>query len=109
MALVANEKNAAKTKCLGLISVCFWLDFTIQFLVLWVCKNRALLSCVVGFSASETVKVSSVTLFVQKSFLVLLVRFLRRCKFQVVSLSSRFETTPDLSASKHIKFVVCKV
>ncbi|MGL1254384.1 hypothetical protein ACSTLX_21610, partial [Vibrio parahaemolyticus] len=53
-ALVANEKNAAKTKCLGLMSVCFWLDFTIQFLVLWVCKNRALLSCVVGFSASET-------------------------------------------------------
>ncbi|EHH1283548.1 hypothetical protein J7G19_004544 [Vibrio parahaemolyticus] len=41
--------------------------------------------------------------------LVLLVRFLRRCLFQVVSLSSRFDTTPDLSASKHIKFIVCKV
>ncbi|EGQ9249975.1 hypothetical protein F9H63_22600 [Vibrio parahaemolyticus] len=27
----------------------------------------------------------------------------------VVSLTSRFETTPDLSASKHIKFIVCKV
>ncbi len=27
----------------------------------------------------------------------------------MVSLSSRFETTPDLSASKHIKFVVRKV
>ncbi len=35
--------------------------------------------------------------------------FLRRCLFQVVSLTSRFETTPDLSASKHIKFVVRKV
>ncbi|EKA7361376.1 TPA: DUF3265 domain-containing protein [Vibrio parahaemolyticus] len=29
--------------------------------------------------------------------------------FQAVSLTSRFDTTPDLSASKHIKFVVCKV
>ncbi|EGU0168832.1 DUF3265 domain-containing protein [Vibrio parahaemolyticus] len=34
---------------------------------------------------------------------------MRRCLFQVVSLSSRFETTPDLNASKHIKFIVCKV
>ncbi|HCD1288966.1 TPA: hypothetical protein I7691_RS22230 [Vibrio parahaemolyticus] len=27
----------------------------------------------------------------------------------VVSFSSRFETTPDLNASKHIKLIVCKV
>ncbi|PMT73613.1 hypothetical protein C1S86_25890 [Vibrio parahaemolyticus] len=32
-------------------------------------------------------KVSSVTLFVQRFFLVLLVRFLRRCNFQVVSVT----------------------
>ncbi len=54
-------------------------------------------------------KVRIVRLVFQKRFLVLLVRFLRRCLFHVVSLSSRFETTTDLSASKHIKFVVCKV
>ncbi|WP_329957408.1 hypothetical protein [Vibrio diabolicus] len=30
-------------------------------------------------------------------------------KIHVVSLSSRFEITPDLNASKHIKFIVCKV
>ncbi|TOF91819.1 hypothetical protein CGJ15_24005 [Vibrio parahaemolyticus] len=29
-ALVANEKNAAKTKYLGLRSVCFWLNFRIS-------------------------------------------------------------------------------
>ncbi len=29
-ALVANEKNAAKTKYLGLRSVCFWLGFRIS-------------------------------------------------------------------------------
>ncbi|ARR06124.1 hypothetical protein Vc3S01_1362 [Vibrio campbellii] len=40
---------------------------------------------------------------------MLSVRFLQRCLFQVVSLSSRFETTSDLNASKHIKFVVRKV
>ncbi len=54
-------------------------------------------------------KVRTVRLVFQKRFLVLSVRFLRRCLFQVVSLSSRFETTPDLNASKHIKFVVRKV
>ena len=54
-------------------------------------------------------KVRTVRLVFQKRFLVLSVRFLRRCLFQVVSLSSRFETTPDLSASTHIKFIVCKV
>ncbi|MDF5311844.1 hypothetical protein P3633_23560 [Vibrio parahaemolyticus] len=30
-------------------------------------------------------------------------------KIHVVSLSSRFETKPDLSASKHLKLIVCKV
>ncbi|TOJ26798.1 hypothetical protein CGI29_23830 [Vibrio parahaemolyticus] len=53
--------------------------------------------------------VRTVRLVSQKRFLVLSVRFLRRCLFQVVSLSSRFETTPGLNASKHIRFVVRKV
>ncbi len=50
-----------------------------------------------------------VRLSVKKRFFVLLVRFLRRCLFHVVSLISRFETTPDLDASKHIMFVGHKV
>ncbi len=54
-------------------------------------------------------KVRTVRLVLQKRFLVLSVRFLRRFMFQVVSVSRRFETTPDLCASKHIKFVVRKV
>ncbi|MBE4485272.1 hypothetical protein HJ010_24140 [Vibrio parahaemolyticus] len=54
-------------------------------------------------------KVLIVRLVFQKRFLVLSVRFLRRCLFHVVSLSSRFETTPGLSASKHLKLIVCKV
>ncbi len=54
-------------------------------------------------------KIRTVRLVFQKCFLVLLVRFLWRRLFQVVSLSRCFETTPDLSASKHIKFVVRKV
>ncbi|AUW04765.1 hypothetical protein D0784_09335 [Vibrio campbellii] len=54
-------------------------------------------------------KVRIVRLVFQKCFLVLSVRFLRRCLFHVVSLSRRFETTPDLSASKHIEFIVFKI
>ena len=54
-------------------------------------------------------KVRTVRLAFQKHLLVLSVRFLRRCLFEVVSLNSRIETTPDLNASKHIKFVVRKV
>ena len=50
-----------------------------------------------------------VRLSVQKRFLVLLASFLRRCMFYVVSLSSRFDTTSDFNASKHIKFDVRKV
>ncbi|HAS6630720.1 TPA: hypothetical protein I7260_23870 [Vibrio parahaemolyticus] len=45
-----------------------WLDFLFQKLVYML-------------------KVSSVTLFVQRRFLVLLARFLRRCIFQVVSVT----------------------
>ncbi|TOQ83850.1 hypothetical protein CGG87_23265 [Vibrio parahaemolyticus] len=41
-ALVVNEKNAAKTEYLGLMSVCFWLGFAIQILVFQVCANQAL-------------------------------------------------------------------
>ncbi len=29
-ALVANEENVAKAECLGLMFVCFWLDFRIS-------------------------------------------------------------------------------
>ncbi len=54
-------------------------------------------------------KVRIVRLVFQKHFLVLLVRFQRRCLFHVVSLSSRCETTPDLSASKYIEFIVFKI
>ncbi|EGR2558642.1 hypothetical protein DX887_22890 [Vibrio alginolyticus] len=44
----------------------------------------------------------------QKCFLVLQARFLRRGLFQVVSVTSRSKSKPDLSASKHIKIMVSK-
>ncbi len=53
-------------------------------------------------------KVLIVKLSFQKCFLVLHVRFLRRGLFQVVSVTIRFESKPDLSASKHIKIMVSK-
>ncbi len=54
-----------------------------------VCENRALVSCAVCFLFQKPIyllKVSSVTLSVQKIFLVLLGRYLRRFEFQVVSV-----------------------
>ncbi|EGR3004299.1 hypothetical protein DC850_23400 [Vibrio parahaemolyticus] len=47
-------------------------------------------------------KTSTVTLSIKKGFLVWLLRFLRRCLFQVVSVTG-FETAPDLSFLKRIK------
>ncbi len=53
-------------------------------------------------------KVLIVKLSFQKRLLVLLVRFLRRGLFQVVSVASRCKSKPDLNASKHIKIMVSK-
>lgn len=53
-ALVANEKNGTKTKCLGLRSSAFGSVFVFQLLVDWVCGNRSLVSFVVEFSILET-------------------------------------------------------
>ncbi len=53
-ALVANEKNGTKTKCLGLRSSAFGSVFVFQLLVVWVCENRSLVSFVVEFSILET-------------------------------------------------------
>ncbi|OUD38227.1 hypothetical protein BS623_23395 [Vibrio parahaemolyticus] len=44
-ALVANEKNAAKTEYLGLVFVLFWLGFVFQILVFQGCANQALFFC----------------------------------------------------------------
>ncbi len=97
----------------GQSSVCSWLQlcpvsllvqkqiYSLKSCLLWCCKFHVV--------SVTLLKVRTVRLAFQKRFLVLSVRFLRRCLFQVVSLSSRFETTSDLSASKHIKFVVRKV
>ncbi|EGQ8146210.1 hypothetical protein F3533_22995 [Vibrio parahaemolyticus] len=44
-ALVANEKNAAKSECLGLMSVCFWLGFLISISSYLACENRSSVFC----------------------------------------------------------------
>ena len=69
-----------------------------------------------AFSLVWCVHVVSVTLLKelivklspQKRMLVLSVRFLRRGLFQVVSVTSRYKSKPDLNASKHIKIMVSK-
>ncbi|TOK32056.1 hypothetical protein CGI20_25245 [Vibrio parahaemolyticus] len=58
--------------------------------------------------SATLLKVCTVRLSFQKVLLVLLVRFLRCCRFQVVSVTSRFETTPDLTALKYVVFLFAK-
>ncbi len=97
----------------GQSRVCFWLQLRSVSLLaqklIYLLKGRFLWCGKFHVVLVTLLKVRTVRLVFQKRFLVLSVRFLRRCLSQVVSLSSRFETTPDLSASKHIKFVVRKV
>ncbi|EGQ9055217.1 hypothetical protein FWP29_25340 [Vibrio parahaemolyticus] len=59
--------------------------------------------------SATLLKVRTVRLSFQKVLLVLLVRFLRCCRFQVVSVTSHFETTPDLTALKYVGFFARKV
>ncbi|TMX48027.1 hypothetical protein [Vibrio alginolyticus] len=89
-ALVAKAKNAAKAECLGLVFVHFWLGFVFQILVFHDCANQALVFLWSDFLFQKPIhllRVSSVILSFQMSFLVLLARFLRRFKFQVVSVT----------------------
>ncbi len=97
----------------GQSRICFWLQLcSVSLLVqklIYSLKGRFLWCCKFHVVSVISLKVRTVRLAFQKRLLVLSVRFLRRCLFQVVSLNSCFETTPDLIASKHIKFVVRKV
>ncbi len=58
--------------------------------------------------SATLLKVRTVRLSFQKVLVVLLVRFLRCCRFQVVSVTSCFETTPDLTALKYVVFLLAK-
>ncbi len=89
-ALVANEENAAKTECLGLIVrvLCSILHFELRDLGSWELSFDLFL---VWFAISEAgllVESQLWALFLQKAFLVLSVRFIRRCVFQVVSVTN---------------------
>ncbi|TBT41915.1 hypothetical protein D5E81_04255 [Vibrio parahaemolyticus] len=88
-ALVAKAKNAAKAECLELMFVHFWLGFVFQILVFQDFANQALVFLWSDFLFQKPIywlKVSSVILSFQMSFLVSLARFLRCCLFQVVSV-----------------------
>ena len=77
--------------------------------MIWVCENRALVSCVVWVSVSEA------DLLVESSLCSIV--FLKELLGFVSPLStalcvpsgfsdSRFETAPDLSFLKHVKLVL---
>ncbi|ELI5382320.1 TPA: hypothetical protein ACN35J_004551 [Vibrio parahaemolyticus] len=110
-ALVANEKNGAKTKCLGLRSSVFCSVFVFQLLVVLVCENRTLVSFVVEYYVSET------DLFVESQLgdivfsnkLFGVVRLYSTVLFVPSGFNDRrFETASDLSLPKHVKLVLAK-
>ncbi|TOB72379.1 hypothetical protein CGK00_20985 [Vibrio parahaemolyticus] len=68
------------------MSVCIWLGFVLWALVCGNCDS--LFSSLPFQKPIYFLKVSFVALFLQKAFLVLSVRFLRRCVFQVVSVTN---------------------
>ncbi|MFB1093716.1 hypothetical protein ACEWH9_05960, partial [Vibrio diabolicus] len=80
-------KNAAKSEYLGLMYRAILLCFVSDSLL----KLRSIFNNVALFLPFQTriylLKVSFVALSFQKVFLVLLASFLRRCKFQVVSVA----------------------
>ncbi len=109
-ALVANEKNAAKTEYLGLMFVCFWLGFVIQILVFQVCVNQAVFFCGRTFCFRSRFTCESQLcdiVFLNELFGV--VRLYSTALFVPSGFSDRrFETTTDLSFSKHVKTVLAK-
>ncbi|WP_285332087.1 hypothetical protein, partial [Vibrio parahaemolyticus] len=88
--LVANEENAAKAECLELKSVCFWWGFVLDFESFGFVKIVIRFLLWLDFLFQKPIyllKTSFVILSSQKIVLVLLVRFLRRYLFQVVSVT----------------------
>ncbi|MDW1578207.1 hypothetical protein R7M92_20790 [Vibrio sp. Vb2880] len=88
-ALVANEKIAAKTECLGLIVrvLCSILHFELRDLG---SRKLSFVLFLVWFAVSEAdllVESQLCGIVSPKGFLVLSVRFLRRCVIQVVSVT----------------------
>ncbi len=93
-ALVANEENAAKAECLELKSVCFWGVSYFNFELFGFVKIVLRFLLWLDFLFQKLIsmlKVSSVTLSVQKSFWVMSGCILRRCFFQVVSVTDAFK------------------
>ncbi len=109
-ALVANEENAAKTECLGLIVrvLCSILHFELRVLgsrklsfelfPVWFAVSEAdslvesqLCDIVFSNELFGVVSPFSTALFVPSGF-----------------SERRFKTTPDLSFSKHVKLVLAK-
>ncbi len=89
-ALVANEQNAAKARMFKATVHVFSPALYFSFKLLGLSKSRFGYFCGLGLLFQKPIyvlKVSSVTLSVQRSLLVLLARFLRRCMFQVVSVT----------------------
>ncbi|HHC6631056.1 hypothetical protein [Vibrio parahaemolyticus] len=110
MALVANEKIAAKTECLGLIVrvLCSILHFELLDLG---SRKLSFVLFLVWFAVSEAdlLVESQLCGIVFSNEIFGVVRLYSKALFVPSGFSdSRFETAPDLSATKHVKIVLAK-
>ncbi|MGI9896735.1 hypothetical protein ACKVMY_14290 [Vibrio natriegens] len=109
-ALVANEENAAKTECLGLIVrvLCSILHFELRDLGSWELSFDLFL---VWFAISEAgllVESQLCGIVSPKGLFGVVRSFSTALRVPSGSSGKRFETAPDLSFSKYIKLALAK-
>ncbi|MCX8890634.1 hypothetical protein NOK91_26235 [Vibrio parahaemolyticus] len=109
-ALVANEENAAKTECLGLIVsvLCSILHFELRDLGSWELSFDLFL---VWFAISEAgllVESQLCGIVSPKGLFGVVSSFSTALRVPSGFSDKRFETAPDLSFSKYIKLALAK-
>ncbi|EJL7824873.1 hypothetical protein NM004_004520 [Vibrio parahaemolyticus] len=109
-ALVANEKVVAKTECLGLVVcvLCSIPHFELRELGSWKLSFDLFL---VWFAVSEVdllVESMLCCIVVPKDLFGVVSSFSTALRVPSGFSDKRFETTPDLSFSKHVKTVLAK-
>ncbi len=109
-ALVANEENAAKTECLGLIVrvLCSILHFELRVLG---SRKLSFGLFLVWFAVSETdllVESQLCGIVSPKGLFGVVSSFSTALRVPSGFSDRRFETAPELSFSKHIKLVLAK-
>ncbi|HHF0559234.1 hypothetical protein [Vibrio diabolicus] len=109
-ALVANEENAAKTECLGLIVrvLCSILHFELRDLGSWELSFDLFLVWFAISDAGLLVESQLCGIVSPKGLFGVVSSFSTALRVPSGFSDKRFETAPDLSFSKYIKLALAK-